>query len=69
MPKTSVENSTTEKFSMEDILAVIDDNYQQKRYFTIKLTFPMDKKKQVIAWMRKNKQSLVDEVLAKVEGV
>ena len=55
------------KFLMEDILPVIDGGYQQKEYFTVKLTFPMDKKKQVIAWMRENKQKLIDEVLKNVE--
>ncbi len=55
------------KFSMEDILPVIEDNYQKKDYFTVKLTFPMDKKRQVVAWMKQNKKRLVDEILEKVE--
>ena len=54
-------------FSMEDILPVIEDSYQKKSYFTVKLTFPMDKKKQIVSWMRENKQRLVDEILARVE--
>ena len=51
-----------EMFSVDDI----DDNMDVEAegdYWTTKLTFPIDKKKQVSSWLREHKEDICREII------
>lgn len=55
-------------FSVDDIDDNMDVDENEGNYWTTKLTFPMDKKKQVSAWLRKHKEDIVNEIIRRADN-
>lgn len=52
-------------FTIEDIQEVdsYDENNNDNEYFTAALTFPIEKKSQILAYLRKHKKEIVQEII------
>ena len=57
-----------DNFSIDNINDNMDVDEDENDYFTTKLTFPMGKKKQVLAWLREHKEDIVKEIIARSEN-
>ena len=55
-------------FSMEDIVPVMTEDREDTEYFTVKLTFPRSKKKQILAYLRGNKEEICRDIMEKAES-
>ena len=57
-----------EMFSVDDIDDNMDVDENESDYWTTKLTFPMEKKKQVSAWLREHKEDIVNEIIRRADN-